>query len=185
MLLVGQLAKVQGLKGEFLLHSLMDEPDRLEAMEGLFLAPPEQDLESATPEAPARAVRLRSFRWHQDRPCVAFQGLLDRTAAEAFKGWALWMPEASAVLEAGQTFRHEWIGCDVFVAGHRVGEVLRLDPSPAGYDMVVMKELRPGRTGLREVPYIKAWWTLDLEHRRLELDPPEGLLDINQAGGGL
>lgn len=182
MLIVGQLAKVQGLKGEFLLHSLMDEPDQLEGMEGLILAPPDQNLEEAAPKAPARPIRLRLFRWHQDRPCVAFQDVPDRTAAEALKGWALWMPEAAATLATGETFRHQWVGCDVFLAGQKVGEVVRLDPSPAGYDMVVMRDLRPGRTGQREIPYIKAWWTLDIEHRRMDVDPPEGLLDINQAG---
>jgi len=32
-------------------------------------------------------------------------------------------------------------------AGRKVGEVLRLDPTPMGYDMVVMKDLRPGKRG--------------------------------------
>ena len=89
------------------------------------------------------------------------------------------MPEAAAELGAGQTFRHEWIGCEVFVAGQKVGEVVRLESGPAGYDMVVMRDQRPGRTGNRDIPYIKAWWTLDLPQRRLDLDPPEGLLDVN------
>lgn len=181
MLLAGHLAKVQGLKGEFLLHAVMDEPERLDGMAGLVLAPPEVDLESAEPASPARPVKLRSFRWHQDRPCLAFAEVPDRTAAEALKGWALWMPESEATLEEGESFRHQWIGCDVFIGGRKVGEVLRLDPGPAGYDMVVMRDLRPGRTGQRDIPYIKAWWTLDFEHRRLDLDPPEGLLDVNQV----
>ena len=30
MLLAGHLAKIQGLKGEFLFHALMDRPERLE-----------------------------------------------------------------------------------------------------------------------------------------------------------
>ncbi|NWJ40183.1 MAG: hypothetical protein HXX12_04335 [Geothrix sp.] len=182
MLLSGHLAKVQGLKGEFLFHALMDEPERLEGMTGLVLAPPHQNLEQGEPAPPARGISLRSFRWHQDRPCLAFAGLPDRTAAEPFKGWALWMPEAEATLDEGESFRHQWIGCEVFIAGRKVGEVLRLDPGPAGYDMVVMRDLRPGRTGQRDIPYIKAWWTLDLPNRRLELDPPEGLLDVNQVG---
>ena len=179
MLLAGHLAKVQGLRGEFLFHAVMDEPERLEGMAGLVLAPPQQNLEQAEPASPARSVGLRSFRWHQDRPCLAFEGVPDRTAAEALKGWALWMPEAAAELPQGESFRHQWIGCEVFVAGCKVGEVIRLDPAPAGYDMVVMRDLRPGRTGQRDIPYIKAWWTLDLPHRRLDLDPPEGLLDVN------
>ncbi len=181
MLLAGHLAKVQGLKGEFLFHAVMDDPERLEAMTGLMLAPPQLDLEHAEAAAPARPVKLRSFRWHQDRPCLAFVEVPDRTAAEPLKGWALWMPESAATLEEGESFRHQWIGCEVFVADRKVGEVLRLDPGPAGYDMVVMRDLRPGRTGLRDIPYIKAWWTLDLPNRRLDLDPPEGLLDVNQV----
>lgn len=182
MLLAGHLAKIQGLKGEFLFHSVMDEPDRLLGMQGLILAPPQVDLEGGEAAAPARAAALRLFRWHQERPCLAFTDLPDRTAAEPFKGWALWMPEAAAELSEGQSFRHQWIGCEVFVAGRKVGEVLRLDSGPAGYDMVVMRDLRPGRTGQRDIPYIKAWWTLDLPNHRLELDPPEGLLDVNLVG---
>jgi 16S rRNA processing protein RimM len=183
MLLLGHLAKVQGLKGEFLLHAVMDAPEKLEGAAGLVLAPPAMDLGSSVPEAlppEARPVAVRAFRWHQDRPCVAFEGVPDRTAAEALKGWALWMPEAAAVLEEGESFRHQWLGCDVYVGGALLGEVLRMDPSPMGYDMVSVKDRRPGRTGVREVPYIKAWWTLDLPGRRLDLDPPPGLLDLDR-----
>jgi 16S rRNA processing protein RimM len=183
MLLAGHLAKIQGLKGEFLFHAVMDDPERLEAMVGLVLAPSHQELEHGEAVPPARAIALRSFRWHQARPCLAFEGVPDRTTAEPLKGWALWMPEAAAVLDEGESFRHQWVGCEVFVAGRKVGEVLRLDPGPAGYDMVVMRDLRPGRTGQRDIPYIKAWWTLDLPNRRLDLDPPEGLLDVNHIGG--
>jgi 16S rRNA processing protein RimM len=180
MLLAGHLAKVQGLKGEFLFHAVMDEPGRLEGMAGLVLAPPQADLEHGEPIPPVRSVAVRSFRWHQDRPCLAFREVSDRTAAEALKGWALWMPEAAADLPEGESFRHDWIGCQVFIGGRLVGEVLRLDPTPMGYDMVILRDLRPGRTGQREVPYIKAWWTLDLPNRRLDLDPPEGLLDLDR-----
>ena len=117
------------------------------SMKGLVLAPPHQDLEQAEGVSPAREVSLRGFRWHQDRPCLSFADVLDRTAAESFKGWSLWMPESEARLSEGETFRHQWIGCEVYIASRKVGEVLRLDPGPAGYDMVVMRDLRPGRTG--------------------------------------
>jgi len=179
MLLAGHLARVQGLKGEFLFHAVMDEPERLDGMAGLVLAPPQADLEHGEPAPPARPVSVRHFRWHQDRPCLAFRDVPDRTAAEPLKGWALWMPESAAELPEGETFRHDWIGCEVFIGGRLVGEVLRLDPTPMGYDMVLLRDLRPGRTGQREVPYIKAWWTLDLPNRRLDLDPPPGLLDLD------
>ena len=180
MLLLGHLAKIQGLKGEFLLHELMDDPEKLRQLGTLVLAPPALDLEGREAfEAPARAVRLRSFRWHQDRACVAFEELPDRTASEPFKGWALWTRDPLAPLAEGESYRHDWAGCAVFVAGAKVGEVLRLDPTPMGYDMVVMNDLRPGRRGQRDIPYIKAWFRVDLEARRIDLDPPEGLLDLD------
>jgi 16S rRNA processing protein RimM len=68
----------------------------------------------------------------------------------------------------------------VFVDDLLVGEVIRLIPSPGGYDMVQMKDLRPGHHhGIADIPYVKAWFTLDLSRRRIDLSPPEGLLDVN------
>lgn len=181
MFLLAHLAKIQGLKGEFLLHELMDEPEKLPRIQGLILAPPGMDLDHAeSAPAPARAVALRNFRWHQDRACVAFEGIPDRTAAEPFKGWALWMPEQQASLDEGESFRHQWIGCEVFMKGEKIGEVLRLDPTVMEYDMVVIRDLRQGRTGQRDIPFIKAWFTLDLPNRRIDVDPPEGLLDLDR-----
>ena len=179
MLLLGHLAKVQGLRGEFLFHSLMDEPERLPALDGLVLAPPTTNLDSAqSVEAPARNIKVNLFRWQQERPCIAFEGIPDRTAAEPFKGWALWMPEALATKAEGESFRHEWIGCGVFIGDKKIGEVVYLSPTPMGYDMVSLRDLRPGRAGLLEVPYIKAWWNVDLANRRLDLDGPPGILDL-------
>jgi 16S rRNA processing protein RimM len=48
------------------------------------------------------------------------------------------------------------------------------------YDMVIMRDLRKGRRGQREIPFIKAWFNLDLPGKRIELDPPEGLLDLDR-----
>jgi 16S rRNA processing protein RimM len=181
MLLAGHLAKAQGLKGEFLLHQVMDEPDRLLGMEGLVLAPPSMNLEVEHEiQAPARRIQLRAFRWHQDRPCVALEGFSDRTSIEPFKGWALWMPDDQLKKKEDESFRHEWVGCEVFLGGRKVGEVLKLESTPMGYDMVSMRDLRPGRTGIRDIPYIKAWWKLDLANHRLDVDPPEGLLDLEK-----
>jgi 16S rRNA processing protein RimM len=180
MLLLGHLAKVQGLKGEFLLQDFMDEPSRIPDLETLFLAPPDLDLESAAGPGPARPVRVRSFRMHMDRACVAFEELADRTAAEPFRGWSLWTADPLSPLPAGESYRHDWTGCEVFIGDAKVGEVLRLEPTTMGYDMMVMRDTRPGRRGERDIPYIKAWFQVDLERRRIDLDPPEGLLDLDR-----
>ena len=183
MLLLGRLAKAQGLKGEFLLNPATDSPEKIPELVGLLLAPPEVDLSECEHAPAAKQVTIRSFRWHQDRPCLAFEQMPDRTAAEPFKGWALWVPEASAELGEGESYRHDWVGCQVFVDNALVGEVLDLEPSPGGYDMVHIKDLRPGRHGVRDVPYIKAWFNLDLPNRRIGLNPPTGLLDVDRIDG--
>ena len=183
MLLLGHLAKIQGLKGEFLLHELMDDPQRIPSLKDLVLAPPALDLEAAdAPEPPARTVHARSFRFHQERACLAFDEIPDRTASEPFRGWALWTSDPLAPLPEGESYRHDWAGCEVYVQGAKVGEVLRLEPTPMGYDMVVLRDTRPGRSGQRDVPYIKAWFQVDLAARRIDLDPPAGLLDLDQPG---
>jgi 16S rRNA processing protein RimM len=186
MLLLGSLAKVQGLKGEFLLNPTTDAPELIPTLEGLLLAPPGLDLSecaSAPAAAPAaKQIAVRTFRWHQGRPCMAFDQMPDRTAAEPYRDWTLWGPENASAIQGGDTYRHDWVGCLVFVGGALVGEVLGMEPTPAGYDMVRMKDLRPGRHGVRDVPYIKAWFDLDLPGRRIDLSPPEGLLDVDSAG---
>ena len=56
MLLLGHLAKIQGLKGEFLLHELMDDPEKLAELDSLVLAPPSLDLEGRPSRPPRRAL---------------------------------------------------------------------------------------------------------------------------------
>jgi 16S rRNA processing protein RimM len=180
MLLLGSLIKVQGLKGEYLLYPSTDSPERIHERSGLILAPHGIDLSECEPTTACKQVTVRTFRWHQDRPCLAFDQMPDRTAAEPFKGWALWAPEEPTELPEGESYRHDWIGCQVFVDGEIVGEILDLVPSPGGYDMARMKDLRHGRHGVRDIPYIKAWFTLDLNNQRIDLDPPEGLLDLDR-----
>jgi 16S rRNA processing protein RimM len=173
------LAKVQGLKGEFLLNPTTDAPEKIQTIDGLLLAPMGIDLSESQPSAKAKQVTVRAFRWHGGRPCLAFDQLPDRTAAEPFKDWTLWAPEGALPLAEGDSYRHDWVGCQVFVAGELVGEVLEMEPTPAGYDMVRMKDLRQGRHGIRNVPYVKDWFGLDLPGRRIDLSPPEGLLDVD------
>ncbi|MDR2562302.1 MAG: hypothetical protein LBC63_11120 [Holophagales bacterium] len=181
MFLLGRLAKVQGLRGEFLLDSATESPELIPSNDGLFLAPPSVDLSSgdASPQG-CMAVSVREFRWHKGRPCLAFSQIIDRTASEPYKGWGLWASRWQTELADGESFRRDWVGCRVFAGNELVGEVVGLEPSPAGYDMVKVKDMRPGRSGLRDVPYIKAWFDLDLANRRICIDPPDGLLELDK-----
>jgi 16S rRNA processing protein RimM len=179
MFLLGRLAKVQGLKGEFLLDSATEFPELIPSNERLLLAPPSEDLSEDAASSGCMAVSLRTFRWHKGRPCLAFVQIMDRTGSEPYKDWNLWAPHGMAKLADGESFRRDWVGCQVFAGDELVGEVAGLEPSPAGYDIVHIKDMRPERRGLRYVPFIKAWFDLDLANRQIRIDPPKGLLDLD------
>ena len=182
MLLLGYLAKIQGLKGEFILHEFMEDSKIITQMSGLVLAPPELNLEHVDQVTDlTKVVKIRSFRLHKNRTCIAFDGINDRTSSEPYHRWALWTTSNDLLtLPEGESYRHEWYGCDVFVNGLKIGEVLRLNPTPMNYDMIVIRDMREGRNGkLLDIPYIKAWFTINLAGRRIDLDPPLGLIELN------
>lgn len=180
MLLLGYLAKIQGLKGEFLFHELMDEPERLLKISNLFLVPPDVDLECVdVPAFATKVVTIRSFRLHKNRVCIAFDGIQDRTSSEPYRNWAIWTTSSLPMLSNSESYRHDWVGCSVVVDGIKVGEVVCLKPTPMEYDMVVVRDMRSGRTGNLEVPYIKSWFQIDFVGQCVYLNPPPGLLDLH------
>jgi len=179
MLLLGCLAKIQGLKGEFILHDFMDDPKRITKIHDLFLAPPNLDLEHEdVPTIAAKIVKIRSFRMHKNRACIAFEEILDRTASYLYRNWQLWTTSSLPILSDGESYRHDWIGCTALVDGIKVGEVVCLRPTPMEYDMVVIQDMRPDRNGYLEVPYIRSWFQIDFDKQRVIMDLPPGLLDL-------
>jgi 16S rRNA processing protein RimM len=180
MLLLGYLAKIQGLKGEFLFHELMDDPRRLLEITDLLLVPPSMNVDSVdTPPFASKAVQIRSFRMHSNRVCIAFKGMQDRTSSEPYRGWGLWTTSQLPILPDGESYRHDWIGCNVCVDGIKIGEVVCLQPTPMDYDMVVIRDMRPGHIGHLEVPYIKSWFQIDFIKRSIDISTPPGLLDLD------
>ena len=107
MLLLGQLAKIQGLKGEFLFHAIMDDPDRLPDIQGLVLAPPELDPPARRARGPGpsgQAARLPLA----PGASPAWPSRMSRTAPppKHSRAGPYGCPEDQASLEDGETFRH-------------------------------------------------------------------------------
>ena len=181
MLLLGHLAKVQGLKGEFLLHAVMDEPEKLEAAQGLVLAPPSLDLEGHGPRdlpPQVRAASVRAFRWHQDRPCVALEGIPDRTAAETIVRAILWIDQdaVESPAEDDAWYDHQLVGLDVVRDGETVGRVVRVDHLPA-QDLLIVRPLGDEDREIL-VPFVKAIVPeVDIAARHVVVTPPEGLFE--------
>jgi 16S rRNA processing protein RimM len=108
---------------------------------------------------------------------LRLEGLSDRDAAEARVGWEL-LAERSELGEAAEG-THYWADLEglpvVTVDGEAVGTVTGLMET-GGVDVLVVTGLR-GEVLIPLAPYVE----VDLDARRIVVDPPDGL--IGGAGG--
>lgn len=102
---------------------------------------------------------------------MKFEGTDSRDDAEALRG-ALFVPsDRVRELDADEYWPHDLVGCAlVTAAGDEVGEVSRVVPGAAQDLLVVGAEEKL-------IPMVKdIVISVDIEGRRIVIDPPEGLL---------
>lgn len=173
LLTVGRVVRPHGIRGEVVVEVHTDEPaERFAPGAELLVEAPHRPA-----GAPAR-LRVAASRSHQHRLIVAFDGVDDRTAAEALRGILLRVDseELPELEDPEEYFDHQLIGLTVVgTDGERIGVVERIDHAPAA-DLLVVG--RPdGRTTL--VPFVAALVPeVDLPGGRIVVDPPPGLLDL-------
>jgi 16S rRNA processing protein RimM len=119
-----------------------------------------------------RALHVAASRVHQGRWLVHFEGVDDRTAAEALRGRVL-TGEPLGPLPDDERWVHELIGAEVLDrAGTRLGAVGAVEANPA-HDLLVLDDgtLVPVVFVVEERPGV------------VVIDPPPGLLDVNRPAG--
>jgi len=112
-----------------------------------------------------------------DRWVVAFEGVTSVEAAEGLRGVELRIPEGSRMaLGPDEYYLYDLVGCQVRTsAGAEVGQVKAVYTGAGG---ALLGVDRDGAEVL--VPLVKAMCTeIDVARRRIVVDPPEGLLDVN------
>jgi 16S rRNA processing protein RimM len=199
-LVVGQVVRAHGVRGEVVVDIRTDEPAERFAVgsvletdstavrrlasvpSGAPRAPAGADFAEAKPANQAWQVpptlTIESVRPHQGRLLVVFDGIYDRNLAEELRGVLLCVDSAS-VPPSGDPDEfndHQLVGLRaVSTEGSDLGEIVRIDHAPAS-DLLVLR--RPdGREAL--VPFVKAIVPeVDLAAGRVVLTPPEGLLDL-------
>jgi 16S rRNA processing protein RimM len=123
-------------------------------------------------------VRITAMRVHLGRPVIAIEGVDTMNDAEDMAGVELRVPvEELAPLPDGMFYRHDLIGCRVdTTGGAAVGEVTAVE-GELGASRLVVKE--PGGEVL--VPLVQTICVvIDIAARRIVIDPPEGLLELNR-----
>ena len=166
-LVVGRVARAHGITGEVAVDVRTDSPD-------LRFAPGVQ-VETDPPDR--GPLTVRRTRWHSGRLLVVFDGVGDRSAAEALRGTLLVADSSTSPDGDPDDFwDHELVGlAAVTVDGAALGTVEEV-LHPPGPDLLVIR----GSDGAEVlVPFVHAIVPeVDLAAGRLVVDPPVGLLEL-------
>ncbi|MFC4030626.1 ribosome maturation factor RimM [Streptomyces polygonati] len=171
-LVVGRIGRAHGIKGEVSVEVRTDEPEsRLAPGAVLATDPP-----STGP------LTIATGRVHSGRLMLRFEGVSDRTGAEALRNTLLIaevdpeeMPE-----DPEEFYDHQLIDLDVVtVDGREVGRITEITHLPY-QDLLVVARPEGGEVLIPFVSEIVP--EIDLEEQRAVIDPPPGLLeDIAEA----
>ncbi|MGW0227579.1 ribosome maturation factor RimM [Actinopolymorpha singaporensis] len=162
-LLVGRIGRAHGLRGEVAVTVRTDAPE-------------ERFVPGASFATDAGDLRIDTVRWSSGRLLVSFDGVRDRTAAERLRGTDLVaeVPDDERPEDPDEFYDHQLVGlAAVTVAGENVGEVTEVVHLP----MQDLLAVRTPDAGEVLVPFVAAIVPeVDLEHGRVIVDPPPGLL---------
>ena len=171
MVLVGRIARPHGVRGQVIVNPETDFVD------DRFVSGATMWVRSSHGE---EALTIASARVQNGRPVIAFDGFASIEDVERLAGLELRIPEESLqALGAGTYYQHQLVGCAVeTVDGLRIGEVSRVDGGAGGSLLTVR-----GARGEVLIPFAQHICVdVDVEGRRIRIDPPEGLLELNEKG---
>ena len=165
LLVVGQIGKPHGIRGEVSVAVRTDAPE-------------ERFVPGAVFHTASGKLALESLRWHQGRLIARFEGVHDRDGAEALRGTELQVDSASLTPpdDPDEFHDHQLVGLRVVSTdGRDLGSVARIDHAPAS-DLLVLARTGGGSALIPFVSQIVP--TVDLAAGRVVVDLPEGLLEL-------
>src|SRR4051812_9957917 len=168
MALVGRIARAHGIRGQVIVNAETDFPDeRFQPGAELFIQRGGR-IETLT---------VTTARFHKERPVIGIAGVETMTDAETLAGLELRVPiDRLAALPAGTFYRHDLIGCQVDTRdGRTVGVVRDVEGTIGGSRLVI-----DGDAGEVLIPLVAPICAeVDAAGKRIVIDPPDGLIEIN------
>lgn len=166
---VARFRKPHGLKGDAVVWVLTDEPEEV-LVTGRALTPVD---DAGDPIGdPLEIERARPYHrsW-----LIKFKEISDRGVLEQWDQVLLGVPaDELTPLAEGEFYEHDVPGASVVVKGEVVGEATGLIDVPGGKLLCVDVDGREVMVPFREPILIG----MDRVERRIEIDPPAGLLDL-------
>ncbi len=169
-LVVGRIGRAHGIRGDVAVDVRTDDPGARFTVGAVLQTDP----------APAGPLTIAALRRHSGRLLIRFEGMADRDAAETLRGTLLMVDsEDIAPLDDPDEFHdHELIGLTaVTIGGETVGTV---DDVLHNAQDVLVITASAGHEIL--VPFVAALVPeVDVATGRIVLDPPPGLLDLQNS----
>ncbi|MEV6110729.1 ribosome maturation factor RimM [Streptomyces sp. NPDC051940] len=170
-LVVARIGRAHGIKGEVTVEVRTDEPELRLGPGAVLLTDP----------AATGPLTIESGRVHSGRLLLRFEGVKDRTGAEALRNTLLIAEvDPEEVPEDPEEFYdHQLIDIDVVTKdGAEVGRIAEIAHLP-GHDLLIVKTPE-GREVM--IPFVtEIVPEIDLHEQRAVIDPPPGLLSDEDA----
>jgi 16S rRNA processing protein RimM len=166
-LVVARIGRAHGIKGEVTVEVRTDEPE-LRLGPGAVLT---------TDPASAGPLTIETGRVHSGRLLLRFEGVSDRTGAEALRNTLLIAEIDPEELPEGEDeyYDHQLIDLDVVTAdGTEVGRITEISHLPT-QDLFIVE--RPDGSEVM-IPFVEEIVSeIDLEEQKAVITPPPGLID--------
>jgi 16S rRNA processing protein RimM len=166
---VGRVARAHGIRGQMVVNPETDFVEDRFRVGAELLARRGDRIDR---------VRVIAMRVHLGRPIIALDAVLTTNDAEAMAGVELRVPVAELeALPEGMFYRHDLVGCRVETTdGAEVGEVTLVEGELGASRLVVKAPFGDVLIPLAQAICV----VIDIAARRVVIDPPEGLLDLNR-----
>jgi 16S rRNA processing protein RimM len=180
-LAIARILRPRGRSGEVIAEVLTDFPERFVNLKRAFL-----ENEGTGPQP----VEIVETWWHEARLILRLAGVGSISQAESLRGRLLLIPRRERVaLAENRYYLWELIGCEVFCRGRKapLGKVADIEAT-GGVELLRVQTDAPGRaeTGELLIPFAQEICPeIDVSARRIVIDPPEGLLDLNAERGAV
>jgi len=172
-LVVGRVVKAHGIGGEVVVDVRTDDPYERFA--------PGSTLRARARDKTERRLVVDSMREHSGRLLVRLEGVASRGAADALRGslFVVDVADLPPIDDPDEFYDHQLEGLRVrTTAGLDVGTVAEVLHTAAGEILAVRPTEGDGPEIL--VPFVGAIVTaVSLEDGVVEIDPPDGLLDLD------
>ena len=164
---IAHVVRAHGLRGEVAADMLTDFPERFDDVAEVTLRRGDEE----------RAAEVEGHRFHKGRVLLKFAGVDSMTDAERLRGFDVVVPEEE-LHELPEDFYYDFdlVGCAVVTtSGEAVGTV----DSVLRTGAAELLSVRRAGGGEVLIPFVdEICPEVDVEARRIVVDPPEGLLDL-------